>query len=94
MKISAALALALAVCAVPASAQEAAPSPSATNVAVSQGATIFTADGRRVGRIDRVRGSSVSVIYAGKFIEIPISTLSAGDNGLKTSLAKADLAKL
>jgi hypothetical protein len=93
MKISYALAIALAAAAVPAFAQSAAETAAATS-GVAKGSMIFSSEGRRIGRVDRVRPASVSVIYNGKFVEIPSSSLTASENGFKTSLSKVDLAKL
>lgn len=62
--------------------------------AVSKGATIFSADGRRIGRVDRVRETAISLIYNGKFIDIPLSTLTTASKGYATSLTKAELGKL
>ena len=62
--------------------------------AIGRGALVFSADGRRIGRVDRVRDSGVSLIYNGKFIELPTASLTQGDRGLTTSLTRADLAKL
>lgn len=57
-------------------------------------------DGTRVGVIDRVLKNedgtpgAVQIIYKGRFVTIPASTLSAGEKGLVTSLTSADLKKL
>lgn len=75
-------------------ASEAAPVAAAHVPSVARGAVIFSADGRRIGRVDRVRAASVSVIYHGKFVEIPTDSLSSGERGLTTSLTQAELAKL
>ncbi|MGF7150207.1 putative metalloprotease with PDZ domain [Sphingomonas zeicaulis] len=91
MKICYALALGLSVSSVPAVAQDAAP---AAQAAITPGAMIVSADGRRVGRIDRVLASTVSLIYNGRFIQIPTATLTPSDRGYTTTLTKADLAKL
>ena len=93
MKIFHAVALALSTAAVPAIAQPAADSEAATPE-IAKGAMIVSADGGRVGRVDRVRATGVSVIYNGRFIEIPIGTLTPADKGYTTSLNKADLNKL
>ena len=97
MKTSYLLAALVSLAAVPAVAQSAAePAPAAATAApsVARGALVFSADGRRLGRVDRVRDSGVSLIYNGKFVEIPTASLTAGERGLTTSLTRADLAKL
>lgn len=59
-----------------------------------------TADGARVGRIDRVQvgadGAPVSVriIYKGRFVTIPTQTITADETGLTTSLNRADVNRL
>ena len=96
MKISYVVAILASVATAPAFAQAPADSAAAAASAptVSRGALIFSAEGRRIGRVDRVRGSDVSVIYNGKFVSIPTSSLSAGERGLTTSLTQAELGKL
>jgi hypothetical protein len=65
------------------------------------GKMIFTSDGKRVGRIDRVVADaagapeSAAVIYDSKFIHVPYATLTPGDNGrLVTSLTQKELRSL
>ena len=61
---------------------------------------VKTADGVRVGFIDRIiqngegAPTSVQIIYRGRFVSIPAATLSNGDKGLVTSLTADDLKKL
>ncbi len=62
------------------------------------GKMIFTSDGKRVGRIDRVVADAAgtpqaaAVIYDSKFIQVPYATLTPGENGrLVTSLTQKDL---
>jgi hypothetical protein len=80
----------------PALAQDDGAAVAAANV--KKGTIVYTADGRRVGRVDRVRdengAATVGIIYDGRFVNIPVSTLRASDKGLTTSLGKADLKKL
>ncbi len=92
MKINYVLALVLASVSAPVLAQ--APAESAVAVpAVKRGAMVFTADGRRVGRVDRVRSDAVGIIYNGKYIDVPTATLAASERGLTTSLNKDQLGK-
>lgn len=65
------------------------------------GRTIVTSDGKRVGQIDRIVADSAgapqsaAVILESRFIYIPASTLTAGDNGrVTTSLTIKDVRKL
>jgi hypothetical protein len=68
--------------------------------AVDRNAAIYSAEGTKIGKIDRVESAkdgavtAVRVIYRGKFITIPATTLSTGDKGVTTSLSNADLKKL
>ena len=61
---------------------------------------VKTADGVRIGFIDRVfqnaegAPTSVQIIYKGRFVSIPAATLSNGEKGLVTSLTADDLKKL
>lgn len=92
-----ALAAAVALASMPLMAHAAEPAVSA--VAVKEGAMVFSADGRRIGRVDRVKSTdgtpiAVSIIYNGRFIYVPVSTLTASDRGFTSSLTKADLVKM
>lgn len=91
------LPLVLGVCtalaiAAPAVAQEASAAPVAASLTLKEGLSIVSADGRRVGRIERLQGdraapSTVSVIKDGRFVYIPANTLTASDGGrVQTSL--------
>src|SRR3546814_13234158 len=77
--IAAAFALSIA----PAMAQEA--------PQISKRAAIYSADGTKIGRVEKItRGAdgkpeSVRIIYSGKFLTIPAASLSAEGNGLKSS---------
>lgn len=93
MKISYVLAIALSALATPAVAEPAADN-TANASAVIKGAVIFSSEGRRIGRVDRVLSKGVSLIYDGRFIEIPLDTLKPADKGYMTSLTKSDLNKL
>ena len=65
-----------------------------TTASIKKGVMLFSADGRRIGRVDNVRGDSVGIIYEGHFITIPVSTLTAADRGFTTTLTHADVNKL
>lgn len=72
----------------------------AQDVDIARRATIYSAEGTKIGRVDQVvegeNGSpeAVKVIYRGKFVTIPASTLSTGDKGLQTSLTNDVLKKM
>ncbi len=82
------------------SAVAAEPAAAGAPVTVAAREMIRTTDGKSVGRVDSINkakdGSvaAVGVIYDGRIVHIPVSTLSAGQNGYVTSLTKADLEKL
>lgn len=59
-----------------------------------RGDMVYSSDDRRIGRIDRVRGDKVGIIYRDRFVDIPVSTLTAADRGFKTSLTRAEVNKL
>jgi len=67
-------------------------SSAATSVKV--GNMVFSADGRRIGRIDFIRDNEVGIIYNGRFIKIPVSTLSSAEKGVATTLTRAEVGKL
>ncbi len=67
---------------------------------IAKWAKIYSADGAKVGRVEVIVNNAdgsvagVKTIYQEKFLTIPASTLSAGTDGLKTSLTKAELRKM
>jgi hypothetical protein len=77
-----------------------APAFAADAPVIDRNEAIFSAEGTKLGKIDRVlpgtdgAASTVRVIYRGKFITIPVQTLSTGEKGLTTSLTNAELKKL
>lgn len=98
MKNIKALVIAMSMVSAPVMAQAPAESPVAAT-AVTEGAMVFSADGRRIGRVDRVKStngapSAVSIIYGGRFIYVPVSTLNASERGFTSTLTKAELGKL
>jgi hypothetical protein len=72
----------------------------AQDVAIAKRASIYSAEGTKLGRVDQVVADSagkpeaIKVIYRGKFITIPASTLTSADKGLTTSLTNAALKKM
>lgn len=85
-----ALTFGLAIAPVAAQAQTAAP---AADAGVARGAMIFSADGRRIGRVDYVRDGQVGVIFDGRFVVVPIATLSAGERGFTSTLSRAEIVR-
>jgi hypothetical protein len=99
MKIHSVLALALGLAAVPAAAQtaETAAAPEATTAAAPEikgGEILWSADGRRIGRVERVRGSTVAVVADMKMVYVPLSTLTASDRGLVSTLTRKEITRL
>lgn len=97
MKIHSVFALALGLFALPAAAQTAAPvaAPAAmTTPEIKTGEMVWSAEGRRIGRVDRVRGEAVAVIRDMKMIYIPIATLSASERGLVSTLTTKEINRL
>lgn len=72
----------------------------AEGVEIARRATIFSAEGTKLGRVDQIVAGSdgaaqaVKIIYRGKFITIPASTLTPSDKGLTTSLTNDALKKM
>ena len=68
--------------------------------AVKAGTALYSADAKRIGRIDRVIPAAdgspgwASVIVDSRFVSIPVTTISAGEKGVVTSLSRADVRKL
>lgn len=87
------LIIAASLAAAPAMAQDAsAPAAAASNV--KKGAMVYSVDGRRIGRVDYIRDNSVGIIYNGRFVTIPVPTLSDSDKGVTTSLTGKEVSKL
>ncbi len=67
---------------------------------IGRNATLYSAEGTKIGKVDRVIAgtdgstSAIRLIYRGKFITIPAATLSTAEKGLTTSLSNAELKKL
>lgn len=55
---------------------------------------VWSAEGRRIGRVDRVRGEAVAVIRDMKMIYIPITTLSVSERGLVSTLTTKEINRL
>lgn len=97
MKIHSVFALALGLVALPAAAQTAAPVAAAaatTAPEIKSGEMVWSAEGRRIGRVDRVRGDAVVVIRDMKMISIPIASLTASERGLVTTLTNKEISRL
>lgn len=81
-----------------ASAQEAAPAAAASEL--KPGATLWSSDGKRIGRVDRIVATQAgapgwaNVIVDSRFVSVPVTTISAGDKGFATSLSRAEIRKL
>ena len=78
----------------------AATAPANTTVALRERALVKTADGRKVGFVDRVfrdtagSATGVQIIYNGRFVQIPAATLSPAEKGFVTSLSTKEVNKL
>lgn len=74
-------------------AEEVAPAhPSeAAAVAPKVGQTIRDANGRRLGQIESITNGNANVIMDMRMLRIPLTTLSAAEKGLQTSLSRSDL---
>lgn len=97
MKLHSAFALALGLVALPATAHAADPAPAAAPAAAPEikgGESVWSADGHRIGRVDRVRGDKVVVISDTTMIYVPIATLSASERGLVSTLTRKEIGRL
>ena len=99
MKLHSVFALALGLVALPAAAHAADPAPAAAAATaaapeITAGELVWSADGRQIGRVDRVRGTAVVVISDLKMVHIPVATLSAGKRGLVSTLSRKEIDRL
>ncbi|WP_068078030.1 hypothetical protein [Novosphingobium lentum] len=97
MKLHSVFALALGLAILPAAAHAADPAPAAAAAAtpdIKGGELVWSADGRRIGRVDRVRGAAVVVISDMKMVYIPVATISKNDHGLVSTLSRKEIDRL
>jgi len=97
MKIHSVFALALGLVAIPAAAQTASPVPAAAPKPapeIKTGDLVWSVDGRRIGRVDSLRGTTVAVIDDTKMVYIPLTTLSTGAHGLVSTLTRKEIDRL
>ncbi|MPS67267.1 MAG: hypothetical protein E2586_02055 [Novosphingobium sp.] len=68
--------------------------------AVKRNDAVYSANGTRIGKVERVltdskgTATSVRIIFRGKFITIPVATLTPGEKGVTTSMSTDDIKKL
>jgi hypothetical protein len=62
--------------------------------AITKRATIYSAEGTKIGRVEKVVDGTVRVIYRSKFLAIPTTSLTAQDGGYKTTLTNSELNKM
>lgn len=61
----------------------------------TKGAMLHSADGVRLGEVDRVESDgSVQLIFEGKVVTVPGNTLSVQDGSLVTTLKKVEVMNL
>ena len=67
---------------------------------LKQGSMLISADGRKIGQIDRIipapdgTPSVANVIFDERMVHIPASTISVTDTAVVTSLSRAEIRKL
>ncbi|GFE75687.1 PRC-barrel domain-containing protein [Novosphingobium aerophilum] len=72
----------------------------ADGAAVKRNDAVYSANGTRIGKVERVltdsdgTATAVRIIFRGKFITIPVATLTAGEKGVTTSMSTDDIKKL
>jgi hypothetical protein len=87
-------AMACALAAATAVAQDASSPAAATSVA-AKGQMVVAANGARLGTVYRVNADgSAQIIIDGKMVTIPAATLSAANGRLTTSLSKSEVSDL
>jgi hypothetical protein len=97
MKLHSVFALALGLVAAPVAVHAADPAPAAAPAAAADikgGEAMWSADGRRVGRVDRVRGNTVAVVADMKMIYIPLDTVSVTERGVVSTLTRKEINRL
>lgn len=62
--------------------------------AIGKRTTIFSAEGTKIGRVEKVVDGAVRIIYRGKFLTIPTASLTTQEGGFKTSLTNDDIKKM
>jgi hypothetical protein len=45
------------------------------------GQMVYSSDGSRIGRIDRIDGQRVGIIFDMTYVYVPVDSLAAGDKG-------------
>lgn len=61
---------------------------------LKNGAMLYSADGKRLGKINRVNDAAVTIIFDARFVRIPINTVSEAEGKLVTSLDYAAVRKI
>lgn len=75
-------------------AQATVPAPAAASTPAQRGDMLYTIDNYRIGRIGQIHETAARVIYGGRFVEVPLNTVSKGAKGLTTSLTRAEIGRL
>ncbi len=89
MRKSLLVVLMLAAVSLPAVAQSDAASPAAGAVVAAKGVMLLASDGARLGPVYRVTADgSAQLIFDGRMVTIPSSTLSMANGKLTTSLSR------
>ncbi|WOK36944.1 hypothetical protein [Sphingomonas sp. C3-2] len=58
------------------------------------GVTMYSSDGKRLGKINRVADGVATIIFDSRFVRVPLSSLTDSDGKLVTSLDYAAVRKL
>jgi hypothetical protein len=61
---------------------------------IAKRATIYSAEGTKIGRVEKVVDGTVRIIYRSKFLSIPAASLTAQEGGYKTTLTNSDINKM
>lgn len=61
---------------------------------VKNGVTMYSADGKRLGKINRVADGVATIIFDSRFVRVPVTSLTESDGKLVTSMDYAAVRKL
>lgn len=61
---------------------------------LKNGVTLYSADGKRLGKINRVSDDAVTIIFDSRFVRIPANSVSEAEGKLVTSLDYASVRKI
>ncbi|RJF91373.1 hypothetical protein [Sphingomonas cavernae] len=61
---------------------------------LKNGVTLYSADGKRLGKVNRVAADVVTIIFDSRFVRVPTNSVSEAEGKLVTSLDYAAVRKI